>query len=615
MSLSRSLPDFTAQMQQIVPAGLKTFGEARFSSESDLCALTFAPDGTVWSVDEAGLLKHWSSEGRLLSRAFLSDLETVWLFSPKADILASGNDDLLFWDTAEGQLISRLPQQSWVTALGYSHQGDLLLTGHDNGTVKFWDVRSQRCVGEIAAHNNPISAVAVNAQGTFVATAGEDRIIRIWDAITHQLVKELSSHTDRIPALTWSADGQYLVSAGWDTSARVWKPLETDEPLMLLNSHADQVVAAQFHPGLPILATADSDHDVHLWANPEKAELQFVLRGHVNDIRSIVFNNDGTRLATAGNDRVIHVWDTATGKLLAGPNPTGRHALAYIPGATPHLASTGRTNVRVWNLDQTQEVELPFVGQPHALAASHDGKWLAVAGLTHQVQLFDMANPVKPIFLEATKPPVGALAFSPTGSMLAQASPTDGLLWLWQPETATDNPGLIIIEAADGCTLESVAIHPNHDWVAVGGVDVLSTGERDGAVCIWSASSKEKIQSYDVGVYHLAFDPKGRFLAGAGLNDRVLIWDLAEQKQAFSLEGHQQRVNCVAFSPDGSYLVSCGDDGTLRVWDVLSGRVVVIREFDAAVQSVVFSPDGQMLFTGNADTTCYQVNFAELLND
>ena len=56
--------------------------------------------------------------------------------------------------------------------------------------------------------------------------------------------------------------------------------------------------------------------------------------------------------------------------------------------------------------------------------------------------------------------------------MVATASITDGLLWVWKLGT----PAVLVIpEAADNCTLESVAFHPNGKYVAVGGLDWLAT--------------------------------------------------------------------------------------------------------------------------------------------
>jgi len=596
------------------PLIAKTFGEPKFHTEGDIAAVAFAADGTIWSVDEAGLLRQWSAQGRSLKRSFLSDLETLWCFSSGADLLASGNDDLLIWNTVEGQLLSRIPQPGWVSALAFSPDGGTVACGHDDGFVRLWDVRTQRQVGEIPAHADAVSAIQFSAQGDRIATAGEDRVVQVWNAETHKLLATLKSHTDRIPALTWSPDGSLLVSAGWDTSARVWRPGVSAEPEMLLNSHADQVLCATFSIDGKLLATADSENDVYLWSSAASGKVRHALRGHAGEVRSLAFNRDGTILASAGADRVIHLWDTREGKLLAGPNPTGKHGLAVVPGANPLLASTGGPSLRVWALATGDEVAPSHDGPAFSVAASDTGRWLAVGGTDHRTRLYDLTQPAPaPKVLEATKPPVGALAFAPGGKFLVQTSPADGLAWIWKPEGTEAE--LILIEAADGCTLETVAVHPDGNRVAVGGADVLSTGERDGAVCIWDLTTKEKLATFDTGVYALAFDPQGRFLVGAGLTDHVHVWDLATETEVFTLDGHQERINTVAFSPDGNYLLSGGDDQTVRVWDLLSGRLIVIREFDTPIQGLAFSADGQTLFTANGNTTCYQVDFEKLLED
>ncbi len=592
----------------------RCFGELYFHTDGDIAAIAFAGNGNVCSIDESGLLRQWSPGGKLKSRAFLSDLETLWAFSRDAKLLASGNDDLLLWDVSDGQLLATIKQESWVTAIAFSRDGQVVASGHDDGSVRLWDVASKKKVGEIAAHPKPISAIQFHPSGERFATAGEDRKVRVWDARTLKNTSTLASHTDRIPALTWTQDGRYLVSAGWDTSARVWEPGASADPLMLLNSHADQVVQAEFGPEGSLLACADSDHAITLWSNPTAGKSSAVLTGHLDEIRAMAFNAEGTLLASGGADRVIHIWDAKTGKLVAGPMGRAKHDLAFIPGDTPKLASTGSSNFRMWNAATGEEVAPSGDGPAHSVAASRDGRWLAVGGTDHFTRLYDLTKPGSPAFrLEATKPPVGSLAFSPDGSLLVATSPTDGLAWLWTTETK--NPDLILIEAADGCTLETCAIDSTGQFIAVGGVDYLSTSDRDGAVCVWDRTTKLKAATFDHGVYAVAFDPQGRFLAGAGIDDCVYIWDPASEREVFRIEGHSDRVNAIAFTPDGSYLVSGSDDATLRIWDVLSGRLIISREFDSAIQSLVFDTGGVSLFCGNGNTTCFQLDFQKLMND
>ena len=615
--MSTSMPTDTfddATPERLNPLVHKTFGEPRFHSDGEVAALAFAADGTLWSIDEAGLLRHWSPDGKVLARFFLSDLETLWCFSPSAKLLASGNDDLILWDVATGQLINRIEQSSWVTAIAFSADGRTLASGHDDGTARFWDVGSQRFIGEIKVCSKPVpvSAISFAPRGQFIATAGEDRVVRVWDEFTHKQVCELKSHTDRIPALSWSPDCTLLVSAGWDTSARVWRPPQAD-PVILLNSHADQVHTLAFSPDGKYLACADSDFEIHLWTNAEKGGRGPILRGHNDEIRCLVFSADGAKLASAGADQVIHIWDVREGKLLEGPNAKGRHSIAVISGKPLRLASTGTPRVRVWESESGEEVAPTGLCAAYSIAASPNGKWLAIGGTDHFTQLWNVEEGCLAASLEATKPPIGDLTFSSDSKFLAHTSPVDGLVWIWNCETK--NPDLILIEAADGCTLEGLAFHPDGNRVAAGGIDYMATGERDGAVCVWDIPSKDKLYSIDIGVYSLAFDPAGKYLAGAGMDHAVYVWDADTQDTVFVLSGHQQKINAVAFDLTGSYLASGSDDHTIRIWDVLSGRLRIARELDSPVQSLAFSPDGKFLFCGNGNTTCYQVELKKLLEE
>src|SRR5262245_54859803 len=155
---AQSAPDDTAPPSPS-PLVHRVFGEPRFHTDGDIAAVAFAADGSLWSIDEAGVLRHWSADGMQLDRYFLSYLETLWCFGPGAGLLASGNDDLLLWDVQGGQLIHRIEQLSWVTAIAFSPDGKTLASGHDDGSVRFWDAATQKFRGQIQAHPKAVSAI------------------------------------------------------------------------------------------------------------------------------------------------------------------------------------------------------------------------------------------------------------------------------------------------------------------------------------------------------------------------------------------------------------------------------------------------------------------------
>ena len=68
----------------------------------------------------------------------------------------------------------------------------------------------------------------------------------------------------------------------------------------------------------------------------------------------------------------------------------------------------------------------------------------------------------------------------------------------------------------------------------------------------------------------MAFSPdaEGRWIASAGEDSTVKVWDSHTGKLLRSFRGHTGLVSSVAFSPDGLCLVSGSRDTTIKVWDL-----------------------------------------------
>ena len=74
--------------------------------------------------------------------------------------------------------------------------------------------------------------------------------------------------------------------------------------------------------------------------------------------------------------------------------------------------------------------------------------------------------------------------------------------------------------------------------------------------------------------------------------------------QPDTLKGHSSDVNSVTFSPDGQMLVTGSDDRTIKLWNVTTKQE--IRTFNghsSFIYAIAISPDGQTIASGSADKT------------
>jgi WD40 repeat protein len=634
------------------PAILRIYGAHPLHTDGDPLALAFAADGTLWSVEDSGVLRHWDLAGQqLLEWHHLEELATLWAFNPNAALVAAGSDSLTVWDVASGDLVKTLTwslKPRWITAIAFHPTRRLIATGHDDrqqrlipkttegadhgpvkfqherrkhripnpGMVRVWDIEEPEPICKFTAPHAAISALAFSPDGTKLAAADERCVIHLWDLKSGDSCGEIAGGGGRIPALVWHPDGKRLVSAGWDTNIRVWD-VQTREPIILLNSQDSQVQTLVFNRDGSRLVCSDLSNTVHIWDMNRYRSIN-VLHLPAKEIHSLAISTDSATLAVGGADRVVHVYDVQQrGEQAAADPQLSRTAIAVCAGGN-RLASLGAgTALRVWDTASGESVlSLENARLLRGFAASPDGKWFAASladeeapAETATLGLWHAATGKRLRMLDGPKPPITALAFSADSTHLASSGYQAADVWLW--DIPSGEPILLIPNATNGCSVEALAWHSQGRLLACAGVDWLPTGGSDGQVTIWDVQVGKQVFSFRGGAAALAFHPSGKKLAAASLKHTVQVWEIDGKRDnhpAQELMGHFDAVTCLAYSPDGRVLATGGDDHTVRLWDAERGGERGVIELDTQVKALAFSPDGKYLYTGNGNTSCYQLD-------
>jgi WD40 repeat protein len=179
-------------------------------------------------------------------------------------------------------------------------------------------------------------------------------------------------------------------------------------------------------------------------------------------------------------------------------------------------------------------------------------------------------------------------------------------------DPAAARPGKMFKAPGGGAVVAAVA----HS----GPSGMIAAGYFNNTVQIWNVNSDQPIElkGHDNWITAVAWSPTGPLLASAGLDKKIILWQLPTRKPTRVIEGaapaatgqppiadkHTDWIRALAFTPDGKFLVSAGDDQAILVWEVESGKFV--RRLDGStgwVMALAVSPDGKQLASGGFDRT------------
>jgi WD40 repeat protein len=519
-------------------------------------------------------------------------------------------------------------------------------------------------------HEGEVTCVAYSGDGKRLTSGGADKTVRVWDAGTGQALVTLQGHTAPVACVTFADGDRRLLSADRDGTVKAWVA-RTGQEIGSFCCRGGNVtaVALSMDGNRAAFATGGS---VQVWdARAGKEGASFTgPEGFVGKVTALAFSPDGQRLAGAAS-RQTKLWDLQTGKLIRvlngdadGPatlmfSRDGRYlaAAGSVVFGSPNKPKRG--NVVVWDLNTGEPSFRKKLDDASRGAAFGPGNRLAVARVDRIIHVWDAAEGKETLTLR-DKLAAGSLAFSPDGTRLAAGIGEAIRVWdafplpvspLLQERgqingTVFRRDGRLLVTCPDHLEVwdtptgkDLLRVEGTSEWArgafSPDGTRVAVPTAKGVRVCDAATGRDVRALAGDAPQYFgVAFSPDGKFVAAAGENGVVTVWEAATGLVVRTLQaipdGTENLLGkwaiCVAFSPDGKWLATgwgaYSDRNerpliAVKVWEVESGKETLRLGHPWGAWSLAFSPDSKRLAVAAGeyqcrDSTSYQIKVWEL---
>src|SRR6266581_921852 len=202
---------------------------------------------------------------------------------------------------------------------------------------------------------------------------------------------------------------------------------------------------------------------------------------------------------------------------------------------------------------------------------------------------------------------VRTLSWSPDGETIASAG-NDRSMHLWRPLLSGDTD--FVYTNHSDC-IHAVAWSPDGQRIA--------SASADHTVHVWSATLSHRwlkslafltgfhylsYTGHTGAVYTVTWSPDGVFIASAGNERAVHVWNSTTGELSVVYKGHSDIIRAVQWSPDGRYLASSSNDHTIRIWNAQTAHNLhLLRAPSSIAYALAWSPDSRYLALGASDHT------------
>jgi WD40 repeat protein/energy-coupling factor transporter ATP-binding protein EcfA2 len=443
-------------------------------------------------------------------------------FSPDGSMIVTTPEEddepvVKVWRVADSKEVAQLVgHEMTVYSAAFDRDGKRIITASGDGTVRIWDAQSGKEVLRVGKADDFMGYAAISPDESCLVT-GNNELVQLWDTKNGNLLRTFHGHESVVHWVGFSPDGTRIASASGDDTIRIWNLDSVKPEILCWDKHQGRVNHAIFSNDGKYIVSASADKTARLWSAQDGREI-LSFDHHDGEVSMVCISSDAKRLVTACLN-IVRVWDIKNKTLihiLSGHGPI--NSVSFNPDGTKIVAAFGDRKVRLWNLKNGKEMNIP----------NDDGEL------------------------------VNTVCFSPRGTYLVMGS-ANGVVKLYDASSGKKGRHF----RSRGGSINAIAFDDKESFIF--------TASNSGLIGKWNIENGEELGSVQsLPMDHATFSHDCLRLVIVSTDRIVGVIDVASGNELLRLVGQKNDVNTASFSSDGKRIITASDDKTVRVWRYLT---------------------------------------------
>jgi WD40 repeat protein len=480
-----------------------------------------------------------------------------------------------------------------------ANDGDRVYSGSEDNTIKQWSMSQKDCVRVLHGHTGSVEGLSLSADGRILLSLSRDRTMRLWNTASGACIETIEGQRDGVQAACISPDGIKILSRGADDTAIVYDT-ERIERTHTLEGHIDFVTGVRWSRDMQHVYTSSQDGTLRKW-DMYRAQCVQIFEGHQGPVTCLDLSADGSLLISGGADKSLRVWHTSTGqclRVLVGHRHIVR-SVSISDDGTACLSGSNDGTVRLWLVDSGRCIRTydQHQDEVRSVSISRDGQFGVSVSRDKTLKHWKLTTPISSYLA----PYALCKALRSEAVLTSELHFTEAM----SKARATLKEG--DLQAAAQCiriARDQTGFARNPEAIRLWNRMYLGL-PKERLNGVWEAG---RFVGHSGAVFSLSLSADGRWLATAGGDGTIRMWETGTAKCVRTLTGHGAAVKSISMTGDARFLMSGSEDQTILLWDMSSGEV--IRNFETqmgSVECVGLSPDGLWAVSGGWEFRLYEV--------